>query len=92
MTTVDVSAQAAPKLPAGAYAALEGLQAQAKAAMMMYPTNDKDTRKAGKQALREAQSTMHVNEAWVSKIMQVLRLHGKCLDQIDAQWLERKMS
>lgn len=50
-----------PRLPPGAYAALEGLQAQAKAAMMMYPTNDKDTRKAGKQALREAQVIMHAN-------------------------------
>lgn len=81
-----------PTLAPGAYAALEGLQAQAKAAMMMYPTNDKDTRKAGKQALREAQVIMHANEAWVTKIMQVLRLYGKCLDEIDAPWLERKMS
>ena len=82
----------ATTLPRGAYSALEGLQAQAKAAMMMYPTNDKDTRKAGKQALREAQVIMRANEDWVVKIMQVLRLEGKCLDEIDAPWLERKMS
>jgi len=82
----------APALPAGAYAALEGLQAQAKAAMQMYPTNDKNTRKAGKKALREAQAIMHANESWVIKIMQVLRLEGKCLDDVDALWLERKMA
>lgn len=92
MKTAPTTRQATSTLPPAAFAALEGLQAQAKAAMMMFPTNDKETRKAGKQALREAQVIMRANEAWVLKITQFLRLHGKCLDEIDAPWLERKMS
>lgn len=88
MTTPTVQE---PRLPAGAYAALEGLQAQAKAAMQMYPTNDKAQRAAGKKALGAAQAIMKANEEWVTLIMNVLRLEGKCLDEIDAQWLVRKM-
>lgn len=88
MTTPTVKES---RLPSGAYAALEGLKAQAEAAMQMVPTNDKAARAAGKKALGAAQAIMKANEEWVSLIVRVLRLEGKCLDEVDVQWLERKL-
>ncbi|MBD8089095.1 hypothetical protein IFT48_03805 [Pseudomonas fluorescens] len=78
-----------PALPAGAYAALEGLKAQAKAAMQMFPTCDKATRTAGKKALGAAQATMKANEEWVTMIIKLMRFEDKCLDDVDVQWLEK---
>ncbi|MFG6179704.1 hypothetical protein ACGTN6_20940 [Halomonas sp. THAF12] len=76
------------KLPDGAYAALEGLQGQAKAAMAMLPGQDKAE---AKEALRAAQAKMAANEEWTRKIVKAL-MSGDgttTTETADAAWLER---
>lgn len=79
------------KLPEGAYAALEGLKEQADAAMQMFPTNDKETKKKGKQALTLAHQKMSANEQWVKLIYHALKGAGgeHTVVSVDAEWLER---
>ncbi|WP_193092294.1 hypothetical protein [Halomonas colorata] len=76
------------KLPEGAYAALEGLQGQAKAAMAMLPGQDKAQ---AREALRAAQAKMAENEEWTRKIVKALTAGdgATTVETVDATWLER---
>lgn len=79
------------KLPEGAYAALEGLKAQAGAAMQMFPTNDGKTKADGKKALTVAHGQIAANEQWAKKIYRALSAAGgeHTVVSVDAEWLER---
>jgi hypothetical protein len=79
------------KLPEGAYAALEGLKAQASAAVRMFPGNNVVE---GKKALKTAHAQIAANEVWAKKIMRaILAGDGKTtVETADAAWLERIFS
>lgn len=76
------------KLPDGAYAALNGLKAQAGAAMLMLPGRNKA---GGKNALANAHAQIAANEVWAKKIVKALMSSGgqTTVDSADAEWLER---
>lgn len=76
-----------PKLPEGAYAALEGLKAQADAAMMMLPGGDVA---AGKKSLAAAHAQIAQHEAWAKKIIKALMASKGQVTVVtaDAKWLE----
>lgn len=82
------------KLPDGAYDALEGLKAQADAAMMTFPTNDAKTKAKGKKALAVAHDQIAANEQWAKKIHRALIAAGGELTvvSVDTEWLERTFS
>lgn len=61
------------RLPKGAYAALEGLQAQAAAATAMFPGNDPKSAAAGREALAAAKAKMAQHPEWVDKIIKALK-------------------
>lgn len=79
------------KLPEGAYAALEGLKAQAGAAIQMFPTNDAETKKQGKAALAVAHGKIAANDQWATKIYRALSVAGgeHTVVSVDDKWLER---
>ncbi|GAB0154690.1 hypothetical protein [Marinobacterium sp. BA1] len=76
------------KLPDGAYAALEGLKAQADAAMMMVPGKNKAE---GKKALAVAHAKIAANEEWAKKIVNAIMIGDgqKTVATADSEWLER---
>jgi len=77
------------RLPKGAYAALEGLQAQAAAATATFPGNDTETVAAGRKALATAHAQMAKHPDWVNKIIKAL-MNSKSsvtVQTADAQWL-----
>ncbi|MDH4602323.1 hypothetical protein [Pseudomonas syringae] len=79
------------KLPESAYAALEGLKAQAGAATLMLPGNDV---KEGKKALKTAHAQMAANINWVDKIIKAISAaHSENTEltvvTADAEWLEQ---
>jgi hypothetical protein len=77
------------RLPKGAYAALEGLQAQAVAAANTLPSNDKETVAAGRKALATAHAHMTKHPVWVNKIVKALMNNksGITVQTADADWL-----
>lgn len=76
-------------LPDGAYEALEGLKAQAEAAILMM--TDKDS---GKAKLRLAHSKMSANDSWTRKIIRAIMTSSdkRTIDTVDNVWLEEKFS
>ena len=76
------------RLPDGAYAALEGFQGQAIAAMAMLPGQDKTE---AREALRAAQAKMAESEEWTRKIIKALTAGNGAttVETADATWLER---
>ncbi|WP_346395619.1 hypothetical protein [Pseudomonas syringae] len=60
------------KLPKGAYAALEALQAQAVAVTASIPSNDREAVALGRKALADAQAQMAKHPNWVAKIIKAL--------------------
>jgi RNA-splicing ligase RtcB len=91
---VDLEAKS-NKLPDGAYAALEGLKAQAGAAMLMLPGTPREEAAKGKKALKAAHAQIAANEPWAKKIMNALMKASRAGDRqitvvtADAAWLER---
>lgn len=77
------------RLPRGAYAALEGLKAQAEAITATLPGSDPKTAVAGRKALSAAHRQMTENRAWVSKIFTALvnDKSGITVQTADADWL-----
>lgn len=77
------------RLPKGAYAALEGLQAQAVAAAATLPGNDTQTVTAGRKALATAHVQMAKHPVWVNKIVKALMndKSGITVQTADADWL-----
>ncbi|MDL4860730.1 hypothetical protein NPJ88_000135 [Halomonas elongata] len=75
------------RLPDGAYVALEGLQGQAAAAMVL-PDQDKAE---AREALKAAQAKMAQNEEWTRKIVKALTAGdgATTVETADATWLER---
>lgn len=79
------------RLPKGAYAALEGLKAQAGAATATLPGNDSKTVAAGRKALASAHAQMTKHSVWVNKIVKAL-MNNKSdvtVQTADADWLAR---
>jgi hypothetical protein len=77
------------RLPKGAYAALEGLQAQAAAAIATRPDNDAETVAAGRKRLASAHAQMAKHTVWVNKIVKAL-MNSKSsvtVQTADAHWL-----
>ncbi|MDU8350418.1 hypothetical protein RYA05_00755 [Pseudomonas syringae pv. actinidiae] len=75
-------------LPDGAYEALKGLKAQAGAAMMLLPG---DNKAEGRKALKAAHAQMSANDEWVKKIFKaIMNGDGKTtMDSADEEWLEK---
>lgn len=75
-------------LPEGAYNALNALKAQAGAAMMLLPG---DNKVEGRKALKAAHSDMSANEDWVKKIFKaIMKGDGQTtIVSADAAWLEK---
>ncbi|PBP37507.1 hypothetical protein [Pseudomonas syringae] len=78
------------KLPKGAYAALEALQAQAVAVTASIPSNDLESVALGRKALADAQAQMARHPNWVAKIIKALLIAP--FDEVtiltaDADWL-----
>ena len=76
-------------LPDGAYDALQGLKAQADAAMQMTPGGDKIQ---AKHALGDAHRLITSNEIWVKRIIKALMHEKGKITVPDAtnEWLESK--
>nr|WP_302685105.1 hypothetical protein [Pseudomonas syringae]UVN17837.1 hypothetical protein pPsy0479a_00005 [Pseudomonas syringae] len=77
------------KLPKGAYAALEALQAQAVAVTASIPSNDLEAVALGRKALADAQAQMAKHPNWVAKIIKALMKDpfGVTVLTADADWL-----
>lgn len=77
------------RLPKGAYAALEGLQAQAVAAATTLSGNNTETVAAGRKALATAHAQMAKHPVWVNKIVKALMNNksGITVQTADADWL-----
>ncbi|MEQ4258906.1 hypothetical protein [Pseudomonas syringae] len=77
------------KLPKGAYAALEALQAQAVAVTATLPGNDPEAVALGRKPLADAQAQMAKHPSWVAKIIKALMKDpfGVTVLTADADWL-----
>lgn len=75
-------------LPEGAYAALEGLKAQADAAMLMLPGESKTE---GEKALAAAHAQIAENAVWARRIVAAIMAGDEktTVVSVDAEWLER---
>ncbi|KAA8698865.1 hypothetical protein [Pseudomonas cannabina] len=77
------------KLPKGAYAALEALQAQAVAVTAAIPGNDPEAVALSRKALADAQAQMAKHPSWVAKIIKALMKDPFDVTVLtaDADWL-----
>lgn len=81
------------RLPKGAYAALEGLQAQASAAAALLSADSSEAKAAGRKALAAAHAQITDHLVWVKKIIKALNnTTGITVQEVDAEWMAQTFS
>ena len=76
-------------LPESAYAAIEGIKAQAHAAALMFDAHSSGADDSiPKEALIIAQDLMAINEIWVYLILDAMEVENSTVDNLSINWLE----